>query len=45
LGVKLINGLGGGAALALGALVTTLMPGTWDRRLTYDAAGVTNALA
>jgi len=40
-----INGLGGGGALALGALVSTLIPGTWDRRLTYAAAGVTNALA
>ena len=40
-----INGLGGGGALALGALASTLVPGTWDRRLTYAAAGVTNALA
>jgi predicted MFS family arabinose efflux permease len=40
-----INGLGGGGALALGALASTLIPGTWDRRLTYAAAGVTNALA
>jgi hypothetical protein len=44
-GVMWINGLGGGGALALGALVSTLIPGTWDRRLTYAAAGVTNALA
>jgi len=44
-GVMWINGLGGGGALALGALASTLIPGTWDRRLTYAAAGVTNALA
>jgi hypothetical protein len=44
-GVMWINGLGGGAALALGALCSTLVPGNWDRRLTYAAAGVTNALA
>jgi len=44
-GVMWINGLGGGGALALGALASTLVPGTWDRRLTYAAAGVTNALA
>lgn len=44
-GVMWINGLGGGAALALGALASTLVPGNWDRRLTYAAAGVTNALA
>lgn len=44
-GVMWINGLGGGAALALGALASTLVPGNWDRRLTYAAAGFTNALA
>jgi len=44
-GVMWINGLGGGGALALGALVSTLVPGTWDRRITYAGAGVTNALA
>jgi len=44
-GVMWINGLGGGGALALGALASTLVPGTWDRRLTYAGAGVTNALA
>jgi hypothetical protein len=31
--------------LALGALSGTLIPGDWDRRLTYAAAGVMNALA
>jgi len=44
-GVAWVNGIGGGAALALGALCSTLVPGNWDRRLTYAAAGVTNALA
>ena len=44
-GVMWINGIGGGIALALGALCSTLVPGDWDRRLTYAAAGVTNALA
>jgi predicted MFS family arabinose efflux permease len=44
-GVMWINGIGGGVALALGALCSTLVPGNWDRRLTYAAAGVSNALA
>lgn len=44
-GVMWINGIGGGGALALGALCSALVPGDWDRRLTYAAAGVTNALA
>jgi hypothetical protein len=44
-GVAWVNGIGGGAALALGALCSTLVPGNWDRRLTYAAAGITNALA
>jgi hypothetical protein len=44
-GVMWINGVGGAGALALGALCGTLIPGDWDRRLTYAAAGVTNALA
>lgn len=44
-GVMWINGLAGGGALALGAFASTLIPGSWDRRLTYAAAGVTNALA
>jgi hypothetical protein len=43
-GVMWINGIGGGVALALGALCSTLVPGNWDRRFTYAAAGVTNAL-
>jgi hypothetical protein len=44
-GVMWINGIGGGGALALGAFCGTFIPGVWDRRLTYAAAGVTNALA
>ena len=44
-GVEWINGLGGGVALAAGALLGTVIPGKWDRRLTYAAAGVLNALA
>ena len=44
-GVMWINGIGGGVALTLGALCSALVPGNWDRRLTYAAAGVTNALA
>ena len=44
-GVMWINGIGGGAALALGAFCGTLVPGAWDRRLTYAAAGVANAFA
>jgi len=31
--------------LALGSLAGALIPGDWDRRLTYAAAGLTNALA
>ncbi|HLK34531.1 MAG TPA: MFS transporter [Terriglobales bacterium] len=44
-GVMWINGIGGSGALALGAWGGTLIPGIWDRRLTYAGAGVTNALA
>jgi hypothetical protein len=44
-GVMWINGIGGSGALAIGAWCGTLIPGDWDRRLTYAAAGVTNALA
>jgi hypothetical protein len=40
-----MNGVGGGVMLALGSLSGALIPGDWDRRLTYAAAGVTNALA
>ena len=31
--------------LALGSLTGALIPGDWDRRLTYAAAGLTNAIA
>ena len=31
--------------LALGSLSGALIPGNWDRRLTYAAAGLTNAIA
>jgi len=44
-GVMWINGIGGGALLALGSLFGTIIPGDWDRRLTYAVAGLTNALA
>ena len=44
-GVMWVNGAAGGAMLALGALCGTLLPGDWDRRLTYAGAGLTNALA
>jgi len=44
-GVAWINGIGGGAALAIGALCSALVPANWDRRLTYAAAGAANALA
>jgi hypothetical protein len=40
-----MNGVGGGVLLALGSLSGALIPGDWDRRLTYAAAGLTNALA
>ena len=44
-GVMWMNGVAGGAMLALGSLAGALIPGDWDRRLTYAAAGLTNALA
>jgi hypothetical protein len=40
-----MNGVAGGLMLALGSLSGALIPGNWDRRLTYAAAGLTNALA
>jgi hypothetical protein len=40
-----MNGVAGGAMLALGSLSGALIPGDWDRRLTYAAAGLTNAVA
>lgn len=44
-GVLWVNGLAGGGVLALGSLLATLVPGTWDRRVTYAGAGFLNALA
>jgi PAT family beta-lactamase induction signal transducer AmpG len=44
-GVMWINGVAGGAVLGLGSLCGVLVPADWDRRLTYAAAGVTNAIA
>jgi hypothetical protein len=44
-GVMWMNGVAGGAMLALGSLSGALIPGDWDRRLTYAAAGLTNAVA
>jgi PAT family beta-lactamase induction signal transducer AmpG len=43
-GVMWVNGAAGGVLLALGALCGTLIPGDWDRRLTYACAAFTNAL-
>jgi MFS transporter, PAT family, beta-lactamase induction signal transducer AmpG len=44
-GVMWINGVAGGLVLALGSLCGVLVPGDWDRRLTYAGAGLTNAFA
>ena len=44
-GVMWINGVAGGLVLALGSLGGALVPGDWDRRLTYAGAGLTNAFA
>jgi predicted MFS family arabinose efflux permease len=43
-GVLWINGIVGGIVLAAGSLLGLLVPGDWDRRLTYAGAGFTNAL-
>jgi MFS family permease len=43
-GVMWTNGIAGGVVLALGSLFGVLVPGDWDRRLTYAGAGLTNAL-
>ena len=42
-GVMWVNGAAGGVLLAFGALCGTLIPGDWDRRLTYAGAAFTNA--
>jgi PAT family beta-lactamase induction signal transducer AmpG len=44
-GVIWINGLGGGAALAVGSLGGGLIPSSWDNRIVYVFAGLLNALA
>lgn len=44
-GVMWVNGMAGGLVLALGSLLATLVPGDWDRRLTYAGAGLLNGLA
>lgn len=44
-GVTWVNGMAGGLVLALGSLLATLVPGEWDRRMTYAAAGLLNGLA
>ena len=43
-GVLWINGVAGGMVLAAGSLLGLLIPGDWDRRLTYAGAGFTNAI-
>ena len=42
-GVMWVNGAAGAVLLAFGALCGTLIPGDWDRRLTYAGAAFTNA--
>lgn len=44
-GVMWVNGVLGGLVLASGSLGATLVPGAWDRRLTYAGAGLLNGLA
>jgi len=44
-GVMWMNGVAGGAMLGLGSLTGAVIPGYWDRRFTYAAAGLTNAVA
>ena len=44
-GVMWMNGVAGGVMLALGSLTGAVIPGDWDRRLTYAAAGLMNAIA
>jgi predicted MFS family arabinose efflux permease len=43
-GVLWINGVAGAIVLAAGSLLGVLIPGNWDRRLTYAGAGLANAL-
>jgi len=44
-GVMWANGAAGGLVLALGSLCGALVPGHWDRRLSYAGACATNGLA
>jgi PAT family beta-lactamase induction signal transducer AmpG len=44
-GVMWVNGVAGGLVLASGSLLATLVPGDWDRRITYAAVGLLNGLA
>ncbi len=44
-GVIWINGLGGGIALGAGSLLGAMVPGNWDGRIVYAAAGFLNGLA
>ena len=44
-GVMWVNGMAGGLVLAFGSLLATVLPGEWDRRLTYAGAGLLNGLA
>lgn len=44
-GVMWVNGVAGGLVLASGSLLAALVPGNWDRRLTYATAGLLNGLA
>jgi hypothetical protein len=43
-GVLWTNGVAGGILLAFGSLCTLVIPGAWDRRLTYAGAGLINAV-
>jgi hypothetical protein len=43
-GVMWTNGIAGGGVLSFGSLCGVLIPGDWDRRLTYAGAGLTTAL-
>jgi MFS family permease len=42
-GVLWNNGVAGGILLAAGSLLGLLVPGDWDRRLTYVSAGLSNS--
>jgi MFS family permease len=44
-GVIWINGLGGGIALGAGSLLGAMVPGGWDGRVVYAAAGFLNGIA